>query len=39
MILNALDKCRWHAAAPRNCWELNLRTLQRKMKSLGIFAK
>ena len=39
MILNALDKCRWRRGRAAELLGLNLRTLQRKMKSLGIFAK
>ena len=38
MILQALEKSRWHRGKAAQALGLNLRTLQRKMKSLGIRA-
>jgi DNA-binding NtrC family response regulator len=38
MILQALEKSRWHRGKAALALGLNLRTLQRKMKSLGIRA-
>lgn len=39
MILGALEKCRWHRGKAAAMLGLNLRTLQRKMKSLDIYGK
>ena len=36
MITQALEKCRWRRGRAAEALGLNLRTLQRKMKSLGI---
>ena len=36
IILKTLEKCRWHRGQTAMALGLNLRTLQRKMKSLGI---
>ncbi|MBO4296482.1 MAG: sigma 54-interacting transcriptional regulator [Desulfovibrio sp.] len=38
MILQALEKSRWHRGKAAQALGLNLRTLQRKMKNLGIRA-
>lgn len=39
MILKTLEKCRWHRGRCAEMLGLNLRTLQRKMKTLGISHK
>ena len=36
IIVKTLEKCRWHRGHTATALGLNLRTLQRKMKSLGI---
>ena len=36
MIFRALEKCHWHRGRTADALGLNLRTLQRKMKNLGI---
>ncbi|MBQ7606597.1 MAG: sigma 54-interacting transcriptional regulator [Desulfovibrionaceae bacterium] len=36
IIVHALDKCRWHRGKTSQYLGLNLRTLQRKIKNLGI---
>ena len=38
MIFRALEKCHWHRGRTADTLGLNLRTLQRKMKNLGITA-
>ena len=38
MIFRALEKCHWHRGRTADALGLNLRTLQRKMKNLGITA-
>lgn len=39
MILQMLEKCHWHRGRTAEALGLNLRTLQRKMKALGIGVK
>lgn len=39
MILQALEKCHWHKGRTAEMLGLNLRTLQRKIKALGIAGK
>ena len=39
MILKALERCRWHRGKAAEALGLNLRTLQRRIKKLGLNPK
>ena len=39
MIVKALERCRWHRGKAAEALGLNLRTLQRRIKTLGLNPK